>query len=273
MKVIGGAITFAAFVGTLPAAHAEPVVKVAEIQTDSSCTIFESYWGLWLVEECRENFPDLKARLQSAIAESGKLALSTTSGGRDIPAPGFIVSGRISGLGMTRSKNSARDYCVGLTTVHAEFDLRVRDTAGRVVHAATISKNVELGSNIVAGAGDCSTNTPVRVSYDTLQREIALATARSVSFKLVPLHVTELQGRRVGFNYGSPLLVLGTVVQVDSTSGYPAKYRVTSAIGETAWAEPIGPAADLQIGAHASVIESDDPAANGRRYDRVELPL
>lgn len=262
-----------ALVWAASAQGAEPAIKVGEIQTDSSCALYESYWGAWLVAECRDNFPDLKARLQSAIVESGKLALSTSSGGRDYPAPNFVVSGRVGGLGMTRSKNSARDYCVGLTTVRAEFDLRVRDSGGRVVHAATISKEVEVGSHVVAGASDCSTNAPARASYDALQREIALAAARSLSFHMVPLQATGVQGRRVSLNYGAPLLALGTIVQVDDAGGFPARYRVVATTGGSAIAEPMGAPAEIRIGARASVIEAEDPAANGRRYEKVELPL
>lgn len=257
-----------------PAAAAPlPAVKVGAIGSDSDCAIYETYWGSWLVVECRKNFPEFRDRLQSAIAESGSLALSTQTGGRDLPAPKYVVTGRITGLGVTQSHASAEDYCIGRATIAASLDLRMRDAVtGAVVYGGTITKNVEIGSHIVAGDSNCGTNAPSRASYATVQREAALAAARALAFRVSPLRVTGVQGRKIALNYGVPMLSLGMIVDVPDGFGTPVRYRVTGAMAGRAVADPVGDAAAIASGTVANVVESDDPAANGRRFEKVDLP-
>lgn len=248
-------------------------LKVGAVESDQSCSLYETYWGAWLVLECQSNFPELRDRLQSAVAESGKLALSAKTNGRDIPRPDYLMTGRVSGLGLTRSKAWDTDYCIGKTTVSGTLDIRLRNSnTGAVVFGGSITKSVEVGSNMVAGSGNCSTNTPARASYAELQRELALAAVRAVSFQLVPLRVTQVQGRRIALNYGTPFLTLGSIVQLQDSQGFLTKYRVNGATTQSATAEPTGNAAQIAPGAVASFIEKDDPAANGRRFEKVDLP-
>jgi hypothetical protein len=254
------------------AVAARPIVKVGQIESDSDCSVYESYWGYWLVLECRQQFSQLREGIQSALVETGVMNLSTTRNGVDTPRPDLIVTGRVQGLGSERSKASASDYCVATTRVKGSLELRVRDAlTNRVVHAATITRSVEVGHDMVGGASDCSTGRASRGDYDLLQRDLALTAARTLAFRIKPMRVVASDGRNVTLDYGAPLLVLGTVVQVRTDSGMPAKYRVVSAMGGQSYASPMGMAAPVSAGAAADVIDGDDPAANGRRFERVEL--
>ncbi len=104
---------------------------------------------------------------------------------------------------------------------------------------------------------------------------MALAVARLVAFHVVPLRVVSSDGGQIQLNYGSPLLKLGTIVQATSPDGLTTvRYSVTSASPGSAAAQAEGDADASRItpGSVASVIEADDPAANGRRYKKVDLP-
>ena len=266
------------YIGLLPtfastADASVPVVKVAEVASDKSCSLYGVYWGEWLVLECQRNFPQMRERIQSAIAEGGKVVLSSLRGGHDAPSPDLVVTGRVGALGMTKSSTSANDYCIGKSTVAASMDVRVRNArTGTIVYAATVTKTVEVGSDIEAGSSDCSTNTPAETSYLTVQRELALAVSRAINFQLEPLRVSAIDGNRVLLNYGAPLLSLGTVVQLTGASGFPTRFKVVASTDRTATAIPFGQLGNPVVGSVGSVIESDDPAANARRTDRVELP-
>lgn len=259
---------------TAPTAAAGlPTVKVGVVESDGNCAIYETYWGNWLVIECRKNFPQFRERLQSAIAESGTLSLFTQAGGTDLPAPRYVVTGRITGLGVTTSRASAEDYCIGRATVAASLDLRMRDAVtGAVVYGGTIIKNVEIGSHVVAGGSDCGTNAPSQASYATVQRETALAAARALAFRVSPLRVSGIQGRKIALNYGAPMLSLGMIVEVPDGFGTPVRYRVTGSMAQRSVAVPTGDGGEVVTGTVANVVESDDPAANGRRFEKVELP-
>ena len=78
----------------------------------------------------------------------------------------------------------------------------------------------------------------------------------------------------VRLSYGQPLLPMGSLVQIRAHNGFnDIKYRVISASEGDAVAHKEGegdPA--VEIGSPAMFIEDDNPAANGRRTKREELP-
>lgn len=270
--LLAGAAVYSALAAP---ASAQTVVKVAEIVSAEDCTRYQS-WGGGVVSECEAQFPELRERIQSAILESGRLQLATTRDGRDVPAPQLVVTGRVTGLGLTTSTAEARDYCVSGVRAAASLDLRVRDArSGRVVFGGTLTRSMESGSNVVTGRsapGSCGIPTPSVASYGRLQRELALAAARTITFHVSPLRIASTNGRSVVLNYGGAMVPLGTIVMIASDDGHPVRYRVTAATPASADAEPMGDVRPVSAGAIASVVESDDPAANGRRYQKVELP-
>src|SRR5579859_3801756 len=216
-------------------------------------------------------FPDLRANLQSMLLASRQIGLSSNVSGHDLPAPDLVVTGRVAGLGLTASKASGPDYCVGGTRAVASLDLRVRDAhSGAILFGGNVTKSVALSSNIVAGGARCGTMTPDDASYDRVEGALALVAARTVLFHIAPLRVTGISGRRIALNYGTPILTLGTIVQVTGAGGFPLRYQVVAATAEAAFADPDGEAGPIAPGTLAQLIEEDDPAANARRTERVE---
>src|SRR5579859_1086662 len=188
-------------------------------------------------------FPDLRANLQSMLLASRQIGLSSNVSGHDLPAPDLVVTGRVAGLGLTASKASGADSCVGGTRAVASLDLRVRDAlSGATLFGGNVTKSVALSSNIVAGGGRCSTLTPDDASYDRVEGALALTAARAVLFHIAPLRVTGISGRHIALNYGTPILTLGTRAQVTGAGGFPLRYQVVAATAEAAFAEPDGEA-------------------------------
>jgi hypothetical protein len=209
-------------------------------------------------------------RLQSTLLESGVVRLSTTSGGRDMPTPDYVVTGRVGAPDMAVSTSAAGDYCVGGTRLSASFDLRVRDARGSMVFGGVVDASAEIGSQVVGGEGGCSSMTPADPSMRRLGNALALAAARRIAFTLVPMRVAALEGGEIVLNHGGALVPLGAIVQVAANGGAPVRYRITAST--PASAPPIGAAEPVAVGAIARLLETDDPQANARRFHKVELP-
>lgn len=221
-----------------------------------------------------EAMPDFRDRLQSALLEGG-VQLSTSAGGRDRPAPDMIVSARVQPQGATASVTSARDYCIGGTTLGATADLRVRDArSGAVLWGGMITKTVSIGSDVVAGggAGTCGSMTPWIGEYRRLTNALALAVARRIVFRVRPLRVVSVAGRTVVLNQGGALLPLGTMVQIAGAPGVTSRVRVTATASDRATASFVDAPRPIAPNAGAEIIEEDSAAANARRYEKVDLP-
>lgn len=211
-------------------------------------------------------------RLQSTLLESGIVRLSTDSGGRDVPTPDYVVTGRVGAPDMVVSSSAAGDYCVAGTRLSASFDLHVRDARGSVVFGGMVDASAEIGSQIVGGEGDCSSVTPAGPSMRRLGNALALAAARRIAFTLVPLRIAGVDGTEIVLNHGGALVPLGAIVQVASDGGAPTRYRITASTPASASAAPFGATEPVSVGAIARLIENDDPQANARRFHKVELP-
>jgi hypothetical protein len=211
-------------------------------------------------------------RLQSTLLESGVVRLSTNSGGRDMPTPDYVVTGRVGAPDMAVSTSTAGDYCVGGTRLSASFDLRVRDARGSMVFGGVVDASAEIGSQVVGGEGGCSSMTPANAGMRRLGNALALAAARRIAFTLVPMRVAALEGGQIVLNHGGTLVPLGAIVQIAANGGAPVRYRITASTSASASAAPIGAAEPVAVGAIARLIESDDPQANARRFHKVELP-
>ena len=262
----------AAVTAWLPPAFAQTVVKVATFDSAHACASYPG-WGGWMVSECENQFPELRDRVQSALLDAGTIVLSTARGGRDVPAPRLVVTGRVSTVELALARAEASDFCVGGTRAVATLDLRVREAAGgRVIFGGTVTSSVGIGSDIAAGGGGCSTATPTVMGYQRLENALALAVARRVAFAATPLRVVGAEQRRVLLNYGGMLVPLGATLQLEMANGFPVRYRVASSSRTGAVAEPIGDAGPVPLGTPALLVEDNDPAAIMRRYERVELP-
>jgi hypothetical protein len=280
---------------TLPsAANALPTVRVGPIDSAKSCTLYqltsgrhreagaidaygaayasEDSWSSYLVRDCVSHFASIRTSLQAALASSGKLAV--------VPGGGaYVVSGRISdvsggGPAAPAEINPGGTYAISSSSMFVNMDVTVRDAAGRAIYGGLLTKRIETGSSMQTSGLQTSSSQSGEAVYTELQHQVALAVARLVAFRIVPLQVTSVDGQYIQLNYGAPLLQLGTMVQVTTPDGAIVRYNVTGAGQGSARAAYYGgnDGAHVVPGSTAIVIESDDPAANARRFDKVDLP-
>ena len=288
------AVLIAALVVAAPAAAQQRIaIRLGTVTSTQSCTLYQqsagrsalvtgpgylaaaSSWRTWLVKDCVDNFASLRASLESALAASGRIVV----------APGaatYTLVARISEAGGGGPAPYAPDmgpggYSLASSNMAVAIDVSLRDKAGRAVFGALLTKRIETGSNIVIdGFRSSSTNNGQQV-YAELQHLVAFAVARQIAFKLAPPHIIGGDGREIRIDCGAPLIGLGTVLQVTSADGSATiNYNVTAAGSGASTAEIDGDGDVSRImsgGASVVVIEPEDPAANRRRFKRVELPL
>jgi hypothetical protein len=268
--------------------QAGPSLSVGTITSKQKCTYFQesagrsaavvtpytmataSSWRSWWVKDCVDNFATMRTSLQAALAAGGGVALRT-SGGR------YVVSGSISdviGGGGPAPTAPGADWAMQTNGMMVSMDVTVRDGAGRIVFGGLLSKTIQTGFNIQADGTRSYGSMSGEGLYGLMQQELALAVARMVCFHFTPLRVSDVRGKNITLNYGAPLLKLGTIVQVQGQGGDVLRFSVTSAAQGTAVAvlDADGDMDEIAPGALGNVIEADDPAANGRRMKRVELP-
>lgn len=274
-------------------ALAQPItISVGTVESEKRCTLYEesagssamiatpygfaaaSSWRTWLVRDCVDNFASIRTSIEAALAASGKFVVKPSGGA-------YVVSGRISDVSgddapPAQAPNPGKDgYSVATTHMVVNMDVSVKDAAGRIVHGALLTKKIETSSDIKIDDLHSWNRQSGQVLYTTLQHQVALAVARKVAFQLVPLRVVSSDGRSIQVNYGAPLLELGSMLQATSPDGREAiRYSVTSAGGQSAIAQIDGDgnASKIAPGSTVILIEPEDPAANGRRLKRVELP-
>lgn len=258
--------------GMASAQKSPPLLKVESVKSAVDCSTVAA-WGPWFLVDCRDQFPQMKTSLQSALLESGRVRLATQKDSAPSKGAALIVSASVSGLGMESNRASASDYCVAGTQVRGTMDYRVRNgPSGPVLYGGSVTKSAEVASHAVAGSGHCSASVPSQADYRQLQNELALAAAREIVFKLEPLKVVALAGTRAVLNYGAPFVNLGSEVDVEDELGVPVRFRVSGAGAGRSIASPVGDVRAIALGAKARLIENDDRAANARRFERVELP-
>lgn len=278
-----------------PAHAAKPLVGVGELDSEKTCTLYkltsgrhreaaavdgyvgvyasETTWRDYLVRDCVDHFASLRTSIEAALASSGALTVSPSGRGA------FVVSGRISevsGGGPADPTAPAGDggFAISSSKMVVNMDVSVRDPSGRIVYGGLLTKNIETGFSMDTPGLSSSSTHSGKAIYTELQHQVALAVARLVTFKIAPLRVSSVSGNHIQLNYGSPLLTMGTLVQVSAPDGSLLRYNVTGAGTGSSEAEYTGDGntAAITPGNIAMVIEGEDPAANGRRFQRVDLP-
>lgn len=247
--------------------------RAGAIITPRAIGVYAS-WRTWLVKDCVDNFAGIRNAIETALAASGGVALRG-QGGR------YTIVGRISEVsGEPSSAPQAPDlgrdgFSAATNSMRVVIDVTVRDKAGRIVFGIPLVKTIETGSDIRVGSFRASSNESGQALYARLQQEVALSVARAVAFHFNPLRVITSEDRTIRLDYGAPLVRIGMIVQVSPPGGVSVlRYKVTSATGDSAIArfEGSGDPTRAVPGSLAVVIEADDPAANGPRYDKVDLP-
>lgn len=269
-----------------------PALSVGRIGTVKSCTLYRetagragavatpyaaaafASWRTWWVKDCVDNFATMRSSLEAALAASGGVDLGP-GGDYVVTATLSDVSGGPGGAAPDAPDMGESGFAIATSGMRVNVDVTVRDRSGRAVFGTLLTKTIETGYDVKVGTFQASANESGQALYGRLQQQVALAIARAVAFHFTPLEVVGGDGRQIRLNYGSPLLTLGTTVQATSPDGGTmVRYNVVSAAPGSALARVEGGGDPSRIvpGSRAIVIEADDPAANARRFDKVELP-
>ncbi|HYF23034.1 MAG TPA: hypothetical protein VD929_06515 [Caulobacteraceae bacterium] len=253
--------------------YQESAGDAALFATQESVAAFAS-WRTWWVRDCIDNFASLRTSIEAALASTGKFVVKPSGGT-------YVVSGRISDLSGENAPPARaapagpHDYSFERNFMFVNMDVVLRDSGGRTIHGGLLTKQMETSYDINAGGRRAYGSTSGQALFTQMQHQVALAVARQVAFRLVPMKVTSSNGSSIRLNYGSPLLTMGTMIEATSPDGGTVvRYAVTSSNASTATAELDGDGDPARIvpGSTAVVIEPEDPAANGRRMKRVNLP-
>lgn len=227
-----------------------------------------SRWTTWLEKDCLDNFATLKSSLESALASSNLFSIGSR---------GYIVDMTVSDVGnkdITQSNDQTTSVSIH-TKLFVSADIRIRDNMGNIIYGGVFTKHIDTDASGVSGGVRYDSHMSGKAVYGVLQHELALAAARVIALHIVPLQVVKVDGGDIQLNYGSPLLQLGSLVQVSSKNRMRAiMYRVISATesGAIAEKEGDGDSSSIALSDNATIIESDNPAANSRRMKRVSLP-
>ena len=138
-----------------------------------------------------------------------------------------------------------------------------------------LTKTLPIGKGTATAGMISASAQSGRTVYTQMQREVAMAIAREIAFKMYPPRITAVTPGRIALNYHSDFLPLGTVVYVTAANGVSTiKCVVAPGSGGYATAVPdgAGSLAGVEVGSIVNVVDRDDPAAQGRRYERVDLP-
>lgn len=233
----------------------------------SAAVAFTRSWGTQLVRDCVNNFSRLRESMRAALAASGKFAVAGSGG--------MVLTGRVSAGDVDRVRIERADMSDGRDDVVVTVEFSLKDRGGRTVFGNILTKRVTLAASLSTEFGSFEQSSGEGGAYTQLQREVAMAVARAVSFHFVPLRVVDATDRRVRLNYGAPFLALGSTIIVPAEGGMRTiKCEVVSTANGSALAEVDGSGRldDVAIGALAQFVEADDAMANSRRYDRVDLP-
>jgi hypothetical protein len=275
-------------VPALSAAEAAVRIQVGTIEGAQDCTIYAARsgqsglyvdrdailatdsWQTRLYKDCVQHFEGIRAALEAALASSGRLVIGPG---------GATLNGRISnvvgGGGPAPSAPAGARGYVASNRMMVTMDVTLRDRNGTITFGAPVIKTIETGYAIQANGVRAEGSQSGEGLYAVIQQQVALAVARRIAFHIAPMQVTAVNGRSVDLSYGAPFLTLGMLVEVNGANGGRAiRYRVVSASEGRATAELYGNGDVSQIfpGSRAEVIEGDDPAANQRRFDKVEIP-
>lgn len=285
-------------------AQARPTIGLGRITTQQSCKIYQesagtsavyashdsaaavdaygaaaasrdryaavSSWRTWLVKDCINNFASIRTSLQAALAASGKLAV-TGQGGK------YVLSGAVSQVGgdetPANQSMSTNSFSVSSDSIFVTMDVTLRDGSGKIVYGGSLTKHLEVGSDIHTSGMATSSSQSGEALYAQLQSQLALAIARLAAFHIVPLQVVAKESDQIRVNYGAPLVPLGMVLRATSPDGFATvRYDVVSADagGATAQKQGDGDDSRIVVGSAVTAVEPGDP--EGRVYQRVDLP-
>lgn len=253
--------------GSVAASASHTRVYGVGSQTSSA---YAASWRQELVRDCYDDFPGLRAAITSALAASGRLEV-VSRGTRGA----IVLNGQVSAVGTSQSSVTTQDMDRSGENAGLTVDFSLQDPGGGARFGGSIAKHVSLGGAFATDGFSSTTGQSTTSAYNALQRELAMAVSRAVNFELDPLRIVSVSGRRARVNHGAPLLTLGATVIVDGgVERGQIRCNVVSAGNGFADIEAEGGQSLEHIlpGGLARFAETEDPASNGRRLERVNLP-
>lgn len=227
-------------------------------------------WRTELVRDCVSNFANLRNSVTAALAASGRVTV-VPAGTRGA----LVLSGRVSDVGVASNQVSERgnDESIGDATLTVELSLASR--GGAVRFGNSIVKTLTFDEQYQSGDYSSSRTQSDSVTYSRLQRELAFAVSRAVTFHLSPIRVVGNSGRRLRVNYGTPLLTIGGTVNFDGGLETGIIRGTVVAVGtgfadvEAAGGRDL---AAVRPGSIGTFAEPEDSGSSTPVFPNVELP-
>lgn len=227
-------------------------------------------WRTDLVRDCVSNFQGLRNSLTAALAASGRITV-VPPGTRGA----LVLSGRVSDVGVASNQVSERGTNESIGDASLTVELSLASPGGGVRFGNSIVKTLTFDEQYQSGDYSSSRTQSDSVTYSQLQRELAFAVSRAVTFHLSPIRVVGNSGRRLRVNYGTPLLTVGGTVNIDG--GLAAGIiRGTVVAAGTGFADVEaaggGDLTGVRLGSIATFAEPEDPGSTTPVFPNVELP-
>lgn len=228
--------------------------------------IYAKEWGTELRRECVENFPQVRSTLASALASTGPVILDGQP---------LTLTGRLTDVGYdvrfveTQNSTIVDQFMV----VSIEFQLRNR--AGRIAYGGAITKRFNIASSAETEDVSYDRVQSGRTTFSQVQQQVGFAVARAVIFHFKPLRVTDNDGKSLALNYGTPLVPIGSAVIVSGPTSLSGRRLtvISSMAGRSVAKSDAGISlGDVPRGSLATFADADDPVANSRVFERVDLP-
>jgi len=230
-----------------------------------SSSVYAREWGTELRRECVQNFPQMRSTIASALASAGPVYSDGS----------YTLTGRITDVGYDAQTVDTKGSSIVDQYMVVSVEFQVRSKTGKVVYGGALTKRLNILTGTETAEVSYARAQSGRTTFSQIQQQIGFAVARAVIFHFNPLRVVDNDGKSIALNFGAPLVPLGSAVIVATASSLQGRrLTVTSSMSGRAVATSDAniPLRDVPIGSPVTFAESDDPAANSRVYERVELP-
>ncbi|KPF73983.1 hypothetical protein IP88_08285 [alpha proteobacterium AAP81b] len=284
-------------------------VAVASIDSEVNCNYYESYWGTFLVIECRKKFNEMREMIETAIRNTNKFSVferarlytllderalaqvGITGGGSyrtRLKGVDFLIYGKITEFSRGANSYAENSFAMNSTDAALAIDLKIVNVrSGQIIFASNVREELQTSSGVSTGSSRQGTAMDAARTAGLLQRQVAQAIAQELTFQGYPPSIAQIEGSRIYINYGTPFLKQGMTVNVFSLGTPLIDPQTGAQIGRTEM--PAGSYRVEQVASGYSVASliSPGPAqprkgdlvrferldANGaEQFERVDLP-
>jgi hypothetical protein len=257
---------FSASAGSSSASGAVDAYGAAYGSSSRYASVYARSWGTELRRECEQNFPQMRSTIADALGSAGPV----TGGGS-----GMVLSGSVTNVGYDAQSVGTSGSQISDQFMVVAVEYKLRNKAGQIVFSGALTKRLNIATGAETADVTYTRTQSGRTTFAQIQQQVGYAVARAVIFHLNPLRIVQNDGQSVALNYGTPLVPLGSAVIVAGGNSLRGRrLTVTSSMDGRAVAESDAHVilADVAPGTTATFVEADDPAANSRVHERVELP-